>query len=129
LKTADEDIEEVWTIKGGIYREVLFKIFRFYQTFDFYSFDFPEMEKGDFTEQLLVKIREDVGEQIIEDVEYRRDYIKWKEGEEKKREKVKIEKLLKRKETSSTSLSNSSLPIPSPSFSFLSTSLSTSSSL
>jgi uncharacterized protein YlzI (FlbEa/FlbD family) len=44
----DEDVEEVWTIKRGIYREVLFKLFRFYQTFAFYTFDFLEMEKGDF---------------------------------------------------------------------------------
>jgi hypothetical protein len=46
----DEDIEEVRMIKGGIYREVLFKIFRFYKIFDFYAFDFLEMEKGDFSE-------------------------------------------------------------------------------
>jgi hypothetical protein len=37
-------IEEVWTIKKGIYGEVLFKLFRFYQSFDFYAFDFPEMK-------------------------------------------------------------------------------------
>jgi hypothetical protein len=67
--TVDEDIEEIWTIKGGIYREVLFKIFRFYQSFDFCAFDFPEMEKGDFNEQLMIKIKEEVGEQIIEDAE------------------------------------------------------------
>jgi hypothetical protein len=46
----NEDTEEVWTIKGGIYREVLFKIFRFYKTFDFYAFDFPETKKGNFND-------------------------------------------------------------------------------
>jgi hypothetical protein len=30
--------------------------------FDFYAFDFPEMEKGNFNEQLMVKIREELGE-------------------------------------------------------------------
>jgi hypothetical protein len=39
----DEDIEELWTIKGGFYRQILLKVFRFYQMFDFYAFDFPEM--------------------------------------------------------------------------------------
>jgi hypothetical protein len=29
--------------------------------FDFYAFDFLEMEKGNFNEQLMVKIREEVG--------------------------------------------------------------------
>jgi hypothetical protein len=61
----------------------------------------------------LVKIREEVGEQIIE---YGRDYIK-------RREMVRIEEVLKRKETSSISSSNSSSPIPLPSFSFPSTPL------
>jgi hypothetical protein len=93
----DEDIEKIWTIKGGIYREVLFKIFRFYQSFDFYAFDFPEMEKGDFSEQLMIKIKEEVGEQIIEDVEYGKDYIKWKKGEKERRELFRIEELIKQK--------------------------------
>jgi hypothetical protein len=85
------------------------------------------MEKGDSSEQLLVKIREEVGKQIIEDAPYGKDYIKWRRGEEKRREKFRMEELLKRKETSSSS-SNSFSPIPLPSFSFTSISSFTSSS-
>jgi hypothetical protein len=94
----DEDIEKVWTIKGGIYKEVLFKIFRFYQTFDFYAYDFPEMEKGNFNEQLMIKIREEVGEQIIEDADYGKDYIRRRKKEEKKRKSFRIKELIKKKE-------------------------------
>ena len=39
------------------------------------------MEKGDFSQQLMIKIKEEVGEQIIEDAEYGKYYIKWKKGE------------------------------------------------
>jgi hypothetical protein len=34
--------------------------------FDFYAFKFLEKEKEDFSEQLLAKIKEEVGKQIIE---------------------------------------------------------------
>jgi hypothetical protein len=76
------------------------------------------MEKENFNKQLLVKIKEEVREQIFENDEYGRDYIKWRKGEEKRREMIRLEELLKRKESSSTSSSNSSSSIPQPSFSF-----------
>jgi hypothetical protein len=110
---------KILKIKGGIYREVLFKIFRFYQTFAFYANDFPETEKGYFNEQLMVKIREEVGEQIIEDAEYGKSYIKWKREEEEKRKFCRIEELIKQKGIISES---SPILLPSSSSSSSSTS-------
>jgi hypothetical protein len=39
----DKDSEEEWTIKNGIYRKIFFRVFQFYQSFDVFAFDFPEM--------------------------------------------------------------------------------------
>jgi hypothetical protein len=69
------------------------------------------MEKGDFSKQLMIKIKEEVGEQIIEDAEYGKDYIKWKKGEKERREFFMIEELIKQKETISELLPKLSLPI------------------
>jgi hypothetical protein len=74
------------------------------------------------SEQLMIKIKEE-GEQIIEDAEYGKDYIKWKKGEKERREFFRIEGLVKQKEAISESLPKLSLPI------FLSSSSSSSSSL
>jgi hypothetical protein len=63
------------------------------------------------------KIREEVGEQIIEDALYGKDYIKWRKGEEQRREKDWERELLKQKRTSTSSSSDLSSPIPLPSFS------------
>jgi hypothetical protein len=79
----DEDSEENWTIKGGIYREVLYKVFEFYQTFDLWDFDFPDMERGEYNDDLRRKL-ESIGEiELIEDGDYGKDYDRWKKGIEK----------------------------------------------
>jgi hypothetical protein len=87
----DEDLKEV--IEGGIYKEGLFIIFRFYQTFYFDVLNFLEVEKGDFNNQVMVKFREELGKQIIEDGLYGNDYINWKKKEELRREKEEVKEI------------------------------------
>jgi hypothetical protein len=55
---------------GQLMVEFIERCYIEYFSFITYAFEFPEMEKGDFNDQLLVHIREDVGKQIIEDGPY-----------------------------------------------------------
>jgi hypothetical protein len=72
-----------------------------YQNFDFYIIDFPETEKGNFNDQLMVRIRKVLGEQIIEDTSYENDCIGWRKEEELRRKKIKEEKILEQGKFSS----------------------------
>jgi hypothetical protein len=42
------DTVEWWTFKGDIYREIIIKFFVFYQSFDMFAYNFPEINQSSY---------------------------------------------------------------------------------